>query len=165
MSDHHQEPKDLYYHDLFQYDDHGQLNVGMLSNMNNPKVSGSSLPAYNNLLQGFDGPSYMNTSFTEYNSLATAFGLSSSTSDHEVFSSIDHEGSSHQKPVDNLGYLGGGGNGSSDGEILVTPNSSVSSSSAEAGIEEDSGNKGKKDRQKPKGSLEDGADLHSPKKP
>ncbi|XP_062016626.1 WRKY transcription factor 71-like [Rosa rugosa] len=162
MSDHHHEPKDLYYHDLFQYD-HGQLNGGMI--MNNPKVSGSSSPAYNNLLQGFDVPSYMNTSFTEYNSLATAFGLSSSPSDHEVFSSID-EGS-HQKPVDNLGYLGGGGGHvSSDGEVHVTPNSSVSSSSAEAGAEEDSGNKSKKDRQQPqpKGSSEEGGDVHSPKK-
>ncbi|KAM5587757.1 WRKY transcription factor 71 [Rosa sericea] len=161
MSDHHHEPKDLYYHDLFQYDDHGQLNGGMI--MNNPKVSGSSSPAYNNLLQGFDVPSYMNTSFTEYNSLATAFGLSSSPSDHEVFSSID-EGN-HQKPVDNIGYLGGGGGHvSSDGEVHVTPNSSVSSSSAEAGAEEDSGNKSKKDRQQPKGSSEEGGDVHSPKK-
>ncbi|XP_004293668.1 PREDICTED: probable WRKY transcription factor 71 [Fragaria vesca subsp. vesca] len=166
MSDHHHEPKDLYYHDLFQYDDHGQLNGGMI--MNSPKVSGSSSPAYNNInpLQGFDVPSYLNTSFTEYSSLATAFGLSSSTSDHEVFSSID-EGN-HQKPADNnLGYLRGGGGGhvSSDGEVLMTPNSSVSSSSGEAGAEEgDSGNKNKKDRQKPKGSSEEGGDVHSPKK-
>ncbi|XP_050368792.1 WRKY transcription factor 71-like [Argentina anserina] len=164
MSDHHHEPKDLYYHDLFQYDDQGQLNGGMI--MNNAKVSGSSIssPAYNNLLQGFDVSSYMNAGYTEYNSLATAFGLSSSTSDHDVFSSID-EGN-HQKPADNPGYLGGGGGGhaSSDGEVLVTPNSSVSSSSGESGAEENSGIKNKKDRQIPKGSSEEGGDVHSPKK-
>ncbi|XP_028232423.1 WRKY transcription factor 28-like isoform X2 [Glycine soja] len=91
--------------------------------------------------QAFD-PSYM--SLTEclqggmdYNSLATSFGLSPSSS--EVFSSVD----GNQKPAVEGGDGGGGGGGS---ETLATLNSSVSSSSSEAGAEEDSG-KSKKERQ------------------
>lgn len=143
MSDH--EHKDLYYHDLFQYEDHEHLNGGMISINHNQN------------LQGIEVPSYMNnTSFAEclkgpmdYNTLATAFGLASSTSDEVIFSSAN-EGD--QKPAEHIGYSGGGGGG----ETPLTPNSSVSSSSAEAGAEEDSG-KSKKDRQ-PKGSSEDGGD-------
>ncbi|KAM1008289.1 hypothetical protein ACFX13_004820 [Malus domestica] len=138
MSD--QEPKDLYYHDLFQYEDH---DGGMVSINNQPN------------LQGFDvNPSYMNLTeclkgSMDYNSLATAFGLSSSTSE-ALFSSIEGD----QKPANHLGYSGGGGGG--DVETPLTPNSSMSSSSAEAGADEDCG-KNKKDRQ-PKGSSEDGGD-------
>ncbi|CAL9015794.1 unnamed protein product [Prunus brigantina] len=148
MSDH--EHKDLYYHDLFQYEDHEHLNGGMISINHNQN------------LQGIEVPSYMNnTSFAEclkgpmdYNTLATAFGLASSTSDEVIFSSAN-EGD--QKPAEHIRYSGGGGDGDGGGgETPLTPNSSVSSSSAEAGAEEDSG-KSKKDRQ-PKGSSEDGGD-------
>lgn len=100
-----------------------------------PLPSGSS--AYET--QPFDPSSYM--SFTEclqgdmnYNSLATSFGLSPSSS--EVFSSVE----GNQKPAEG-GDVGGGG-----GETLATLNSSISSSSSEAGAEEDSG-KSKKDNQ------------------
>lgn len=90
--------------------------------------------------QAFD-PSYM--SFTEclqggmdYNSLATSFGLSPSSS--EVFSSVE----GNQKPAE-AGDVGGGGTGGGS-ETLVTLNSSISSSSSDAGAEEDSG-KSKRD--------------------
>ncbi|KAM1154075.1 hypothetical protein ACFX13_037280 [Malus domestica] len=145
MSDH--EPKDLYYHDLFQYEAHEHLNGGMVS-----------INDHQNL-QGFDvNPSYMN--FTEcskgsvdYNSLATAFGLSSSTSE-ALFSSVE----GNKNAVDHLGGGGGGG-----GETPLTPNSSVSSSSAEADADKDCG-KNKKDRQ-PKGSSEDGDSSKKVSKP
>ncbi|KAK7834728.1 WRKY transcription factor 28 [Quercus suber] len=139
MSD---EPRDLYYHDLFQDNQHLASGTGMY-NQKPPTIAGSS--AYNS--QGFD-PSYM--SFTEclqgpmdYNSLASAFGLSPSSS--EVFSSVE----GNPKPID-VGDLGGGGGN----ENLVTQNSSISSSSTEAGVEEDS-DKSKKDGQ-PKESEDGG---------
>ncbi|GMY37859.1 probable WRKY transcription factor 28 [Fagus crenata] len=131
MSD---EPRDLYYHDLFQGNQHLASGAGMY-NQKPPTIAGSS--GYNS--QGFD-PSYV--SFTEclqgpmdYNSLASAFGLSPSSS--EVFSSVE----GNPKPME-VGELGGG----TGSDILVTQNSSISSSSTEAGAEEDSG-KSKKDRQ------------------
>lgn len=138
MSD---EPKDhVYYHDLFQDIQKPPSNI-----------SGSS--AYNS--QGFDPSSYI--SFTEslqapmdYNSLASAFGLSPSSS--EVFSSI--ENNPNYKPTEVADLSGGGGGGGSDIPVS-TPNSSISSSSTEIGAEEDSG-KSKKDRL-PK-ELEDGGE-------
>jgi hypothetical protein len=143
MSD---EPKDhVYYHDLFQ-DNQQAYNQKPASN-----IAGSS--AYNS--EGFDHPSYI--SFTEslqapmdYNSLASAFGLSPPSS--EVFSSIESNPIYKPTEVGDLGGSGGGGGGS---DIPVTPNSSISSSSTEIGGEEDSG-KSKKDRL-PK-ELEDGGE-------
>lgn len=130
MSD---EPKDLYYHDLFHDNQHLAQKP--------PFIAGSS--GYSS--QGFD-PSYISLTESlrgpmDYNSLASAFGLSPSSS--EVFSSIE----SNPKPVE-AGDLGGGS------DNLVTPNSSISSSSTEIGAEEDSG-KSKKDRQ-PKESEDGG---------
>lgn len=143
MSD---EPRDLYYHDLFQDNQHLASGTGMY-NQKPPTIAGSS--AYNS--QGFD-PSYL--SFTEclqgpmdYNSLASAFGLSPSSS--EVFSSVE----GNPKPID-VGDLGGGGGGGGGSDNLVTQNSSISSSSTEAGVEEDS-DKSKKDGQ-PKESEDGG---------
>lgn len=172
MSDHEPLYKDLYYgHDqLFQVDQEYLTSSSKLSTSN---MSSSSSTPYN--LQGFDviPTSYM--SFTEclqgssmdYNSLitSTAFGLSPSSS--EVFSSI--EVNDHQKPLDHHHHhhhhpsLGDhlGSNSSSD-QNPVTPrdhSNSISSSSTEAGAEEDS--PGKKDG-KPKEPLEDGED--DPKK-
>ncbi|KAK7363269.1 hypothetical protein VNO77_05405 [Canavalia gladiata] len=130
------EPKELYYQDLVQ--DHN--NQGSGSNMYEKQFSSSLIPEAGSTVydsQAFD-PSYM--SFTEclqggmdYNSLATSFGLSPSSS--EVFSSVE----GNQKTIEG-GDVGGGS------ETLATLNSSVSSSSSEAGAEEDSG-KSKKERQ------------------
>ncbi|XP_061341231.1 WRKY transcription factor 28-like [Gastrolobium bilobum] len=138
MSDEH---KKLYYQDLVL--DHNQQAVGgstMYCEKHFSSFPGGSLSAYDS--QSFD-PSCM--SFTEclqggmdYNSLATSFGLSPSSS--EVFSSIE----GNQKPALETGDVGGGGGGGS--ETLATLNSSISSSSSEAGAEEDSG-KSKKDSQ------------------
>ncbi|KAK7399764.1 hypothetical protein VNO78_10953 [Psophocarpus tetragonolobus] len=131
------EPKELYYQDLV-LDHNNQQGTGGSSTMYEKHFSSSLIPsgstAYDS--QAFD-PSYM--SFTEclqggmdYNSLATSFGLSPSSS--EVFSSVE----GNQKPPE--GDVAGGS------ETLATLNSSISSSSSEAGAEEDSG-KSKKDRQ------------------
>lgn len=135
MSDEHRDHH-VYYHDLFHDNQKPASN----------NIAGSS--AYN--LQGFDPSSYI--SFTEslqapmdYNSLASAFGLSPPSS--EVFSSI--ESNPNYKPttaeVGDLGGGGGGGGCGSDIPVVSTPNSSISSSSTEIGAEEDSG-KSKKDR-------------------
>jgi hypothetical protein len=149
MSDEHRDHH-VYYHDLFHDNQKPASNI----------ISGSS--AYN--LQGFDPSSYI--SFTEslqapmdYNSLASAFGLSPSSS--EVFSSI--ESNPNYKPTTvEVGDLGGGGGGDgggggggSDIPVVSTPNSSISSSSTEIGAEEDSG-KSKKDRQSKE--VEDGGE-------
>ena len=148
MSDEHRDHH-VYYHDLFHDNQKPASNI----------ISGSS--AYN--LQGFDPSSYI--SFTEslqapmdYNSLASAFGLSPSSS--EVFSSI--ESNPNYKPTTvEVGDLGGGGGdggsggGGSDIPVVSTPNSSISSSSTEIGAEEDSG-KSKKDR--PSKEVEDGGE-------
>lgn len=143
------EPKELYYQDLVL--DHNIINnqhqgteAGSNTTMYEKHFSSTLIPsvsaAYDSS-QAFD-PSYM--SLTEclqggmdYNSLATSFGLSPSSS--EVFSSVD----GNQKPAVEGGDGGGGGGGS---ETLATLNSSISSSSSEAGAEEDSG-KSKKERQ------------------
>ncbi|RDX92617.1 putative WRKY transcription factor 28, partial [Mucuna pruriens] len=133
------EPKELYYQDLVL--EHNQQGTEGSNTMYEKHFSSSLIPAgsaaYDS--QAFDS-SYM--SFTEclqgamdYNSLATSFGLSPSSS--EVFSSVE----GNQKPVEG-GDVGGGGGS----ETLATLNSSISSSSSEAGAEEDSG-KSKKDRQ------------------
>lgn len=144
MSD---ELKDLYCHDPFQ-DDQDPNGTACMQNQKLPPISGSS--AFN--LQGFD-PSYM--SFTEclqggtamdYNSFASAFGLSPSSS--EVYSSVE----GNQKQLDLGDQLGGS---ISHENQVTTPNSSVSYSSTEAGAEEDS-EKGKKDEQQ--NGSEDGGD-------
>ncbi|KAA8514980.1 hypothetical protein F0562_018233 [Nyssa sinensis] len=133
-----EEPRDLYYHNPFHDDRHG---IG--SNSFSFSVADSST----HHLQGFDPSSYR--SFTEclhgstdYNTLARAFGLSTSSS--EAFSTLKDE----QKPVVDARDLVGGS------ETPVTPNSSISSSSTEAGGDEDS-SKSKKDQQ-PKGSEDGG---------
>jgi hypothetical protein len=148
MSDEHRDHH-VYYHDLFHDNQKPASNI----------ISGSS--AYN--LQGFDPSSYI--SFTEslqapmdYNSLASAFGLSPSSS--EVFSSIESKPNYKPTTVE-VGDLGGGGGdgggggGGSDIPVVSTPNSSISSSSTEIGAEEDSG-KSKKDRQSKE--VEDGGE-------
>ncbi|KAG4999614.1 hypothetical protein AAZX31_08G079900 [Glycine max] len=146
------EPKELYYQDLVL--DHNIINnqhqgteAGSNTTMYEKHFSSTLIPsvsaAYDSS-QAFD-PSYM--SFTDclqgsmdYNSLATSFGLSPSSS--EVFSSVE----GNQKPAEGGGDGGGGGGGSGGSETLATLNSSISSSSSEAGAEEDSG-KSKKERQ------------------
>ncbi|KAE9610655.1 hypothetical protein Lal_00029670 [Lupinus albus] len=134
MSD---EPKQLFYQDLVL--NYNQQATGE-SNMFSEKHFSTS--AYDSS-QTFD-PSYM--SFTEclqgsmnYNSLASSFSLSPSSS--KVFSSIE----ANQKGSELGDIVGGGGGGGGGGsETLATLNSSISSSSTEAGAEEDSG-KSKKD--------------------
>ncbi|KDP37931.1 hypothetical protein JCGZ_04574 [Jatropha curcas] len=136
MSDEH---RDLYYHAPY-HEDHCDKPSSII---------GSSSTSY-----GFDP--YM--SFTEclqhgsmdYNSLAKAFGMSPSSS--EVFSSVEGN-NNNLKPVEIGGDFGGGGNNNTSTENPVTPNSSVSFSSSEAGGEEDSG-KIKKEISPPKGSEE-----------
>ena len=94
--------------------------------------------------QALDPSSYM--SFTEclqgtmdYNSLATSFGLSPTSSG--VFSSAEGD----RKPVE-AGDLGSGGGCGGGSETLgTTQNSSISSSSSEAGAEEEDSGKSKKD--------------------
>ncbi|EEF42706.1 WRKY transcription factor 28 [Ricinus communis] len=132
MSDDHS--RDLYYHAPF-HEDH-QFILGSSTNY------GSS--------QGLDPSSFL--SFTEclhgsmdYNSLSKAFGMSPSSS--EVISSME----GNPKPLE-IGDLGSGGGNS---ENPVTPNSSASFSSSEAGGEEDSGKTATKKGNQPKGS-EDG---------
>ncbi|XP_054803124.1 WRKY transcription factor 28-like [Prosopis cineraria] len=131
--------KELYYRDLFLGHHNQQASSGSamfceknLSSFHIPGPSSSS---------GFDDDSpYM--SFTEclqggldYNSLASSFGLSPSSS--EVFSS-------DQKPAaDAPGDLGGGG---SETPVTTTQNSSISnSSSSEGAAEEEDSGKSKKD--------------------
>jgi len=138
------QPKELYYQDLVLDHNNHQATpaAGGGSDMYQKHFSSSLIPPASTPYdsQPFD-PSYM--SFTEclqggmdYNSLATSFGLSPSSS--EVFSSVE----GNHKPAE-----GGDGGGASGGsETLATLNSSISSSSSEAGAEEDSG-KSKKDRQ------------------
>lgn len=136
------EPGNLYFRSLFHDNQHGDITGTSVP----VSVAGSS-PDYSP--QQFD-PSQMSYTdclhgFMDYNSLEKAFGMSPSSS--EVFSSIE----GNQKQVISPGELCGG----SENNMGTTPNSSISSSSTEAGAEEDSG-KSKKDLQ-PKGS-EDGGD-------
>lgn len=139
MSD---EPKDLYYHYLFQDNQHLESGTSSYN---------EKMPPYNNYSQGSnDFSNYMsfNDQFLQrpvvYNSMASAFGLPASSS--QVFASVE----SNLKPME-VGDLGGG----SGTNVLVTANSSMSSSSTEAGAKEYS-DKSSKDRQ-PK-ELEDGGD-------
>ena len=138
MSDH--EFRDVYYHATFQ-NDH-QQSVGETDMY---RVSSTSA----------DHPSYMSftdclhSTSTDYGSLEKAFGLSPSSS--EVFSSVE---GCNQTTKQQVGAGDLGGNNTS--EVMTTPNSSISSSSTEAGCEEDS-DKSKKDGQ-PKGSSEDGGE-------
>ncbi|MED6192872.1 WRKY Transcription Factor [Stylosanthes scabra] len=146
MSD---EAKQLLYQDLIV--DHHQ-NISSSSSGG----GGGRLLLSNNMFceKQFDPSSYM--SFTEclqggmdYNSLATSFGLSPSSS--EVFSSI--EGNSNQKPEGVLGSGSGGGGGGSE-TLGTTLNSSISSSSSEGGGEEDSGKSNKDSQVKEEASGE-----------
>ena len=135
MSDH--EFRDFYYETSTFHNDH-QQSVGETDMY---RVSSSSVD-----------PSYM--SFTDclhstsmdYGSLEKAFGLSPSSS--EVFSSVEGCNPTTKQQV------GAGDLGGNTSEVMTTPNSSISSSSSEAGCEEDS-DKSKKDRQ-PKGSEDGG---------
>ncbi|XP_031284537.1 WRKY transcription factor 71-like [Pistacia vera] len=135
------ESRDLYYRSLFPDDQHNMsANAGMYHDQKPSIAAGSSV--YTTSSREFDAG---NLNFADclnglvdYNSLEKAFGMSPSSS--EVFSSVE----GNQKLV-----------GPEDlGENLATPNSSISSSSTEAGAEEDSG-KSKKDAQ-PKGSDDGG---------
>nr|WRI02164.1 WRKY transcription factor 71 [Paeonia ostii] len=137
MSD---EPRELYYHD-------NQHGIGptdfSFSNYNSFLDDYSNVPSFaSSSPHNLNDPLYM--SLTEclhgsmdYDLLSKAFGLSPSSS--EVFSS-----SNYHKQV----HVGG--------EIPASPNFSVSSSSSEAGVEEDS-NKNKNDKH-PKES-EDGGEV------
>ncbi|XP_022715624.1 probable WRKY transcription factor 28 [Durio zibethinus] len=135
MSDH--EFRDFYYHASAFHNDH-QRSVGETDMY---RVSSSPVD-----------PSYM--SFTDclhstsmdYGSLEKAFGLSPSSS--EVFSSVEGCNQTTEQQV----VVGDLGNNTS--EVMTNPNSSISSSSSEAGCEEDS-DKSKKDRQ-PKASEDGG---------
>ncbi|MBA0595080.1 WRKY transcription factor 71 [Gossypium raimondii] len=140
MSDH--GFRDFCYHGgAFNNIDHDQQSYGGETD-HMYRVSSSSID-----------PSYM--SFTDclhstsmdYGSLEKAFGLSPTSS--EVFSSV--EGGNRTMMKQHVGADELGGN---TGEVTATLNSYVSSSSSEAGCEEDS-DKSKKDGQ-PKGSDDGG---------
>lgn len=142
MSD---EQRNIYYHDPFHDDRHGVTGNSTGFPFSAPMNDSRAVPSLHSL-RGLD-PSY--TSFTDclngsldYDSLTKAFGLSPSSS--EAFSPVE----GNHKPAANLGDLGG------SGEITGSPNSSISSSSTEAGPDGDSG-KSKKDRQA-KGSEDGG---------
>lgn len=116
------ESRDFYYRSLFHDDQHDISATGGMYNDRKPSIAGSSLHTTS---QGFDAGT-VNFSdclngLVDYNSLEKAFGMSPSSS--EVFSSVE----GNQKLV------------SPEGENLATANSSISSSSTEAGAEEDSG--------------------------
>ncbi|KAK4271804.1 hypothetical protein QN277_020439 [Acacia crassicarpa] len=146
--------KELYYQDLY-LGHSNQQSTGGSAMFCEKSFSPFNIPGPSASSSGFDDPPYM--SFTEclqggldYNSLATSFGLSPSSS--EVFSSVEGNNNNYQKPSsEGHGDLGGGGS-----ETPVTQNSSISnSSSSEAGAEEeqDSG-KSKKDSDEVKASEE-----------
>ncbi|KAF8391123.1 hypothetical protein HHK36_023424 [Tetracentron sinense] len=157
MSD---EVRDLYHHGSFHDDRRSIADTSFPFFNDHPSMNyhtghGVGDSSVHNL-HGFD-PAYM--SFTEclhgsmdYSTLERSFNLSCSSS--EVICSVDGGGKT-----------GGVGESSGTGDIPVTPNTSISSSSTEACAEEDSG-KSKKDRQ-PKGS-EDGVEsskkVKKPKK-
>ncbi|XP_028764713.1 WRKY transcription factor 28-like [Neltuma alba] len=133
--------KDLYYRDLY-LGHNNQQSTGGSAMFCEKNLSCFNIPVSSS--SGFDDPPYM--TFTEclqggldYNSLATSFGLSPSSS--EVFSSVEGSNIINQKPSSEApGDLGGGS------ETPVTQNSSVSnSSSSEAGAEEEDSGKSKKD--------------------
>ncbi|KAF8408960.1 hypothetical protein HHK36_005030 [Tetracentron sinense] len=157
MSD---ETRDLYHHDPFHNHSHGVGETSFPFSSDHPSMYGPMAPRITessaNNLHGFD-PAYM--SFTDclhssidYSTLSRNFDLSYSSS--KVFCSVDGGQNT-----------GGVGESVGTGDTRVTPNPSVSSSSTEAGGEEDSG-KNKKDRQ-PKDSedgLESSKKLSKPKK-
>ncbi|XAR72433.1 hypothetical protein NMG60_11019062 [Bertholletia excelsa] len=134
MSD---EPGDFCYHDPFHDDRYGSGSTGFSfsssANSSYYYPRPSSAPNSSSLeLQGFDPP-YM--SFTEYlhgsadyNTLSRVFDSSPPPS--EGFSAVKD----HQNPVADAG-----------GDNPATPNSSISSSSTEAGADDDS-HRAKKDR-------------------
>ncbi|TXG47823.1 hypothetical protein EZV62_027117 [Acer yangbiense] len=139
------EPRDLYYRSQFYDDDHHHQQHG----------TGSSAASQDHQ---FDPPQMgtfidcLNGGFMDYNSLEKAFGMSPATSS-EVFSSIE----GNQKVIIGEGDLHLGSD-----QNMVTQNSSISSSSTEAGAEEDSCKSTKKDGQL-KGS-DDGGDGENSKK-
>ncbi|OWM72704.1 WRKY transcription factor 28-like [Punica granatum] len=106
------EPRDLYNN----YDDPFQVNYqyGNFGSEPSPYLS------FTDCLRGS----------TDYNSLARAFGISPSSS--EVVSPVD----GNPRPVFDAGEIRGPGSESNNNP--ATPNSSISSSSTEAGAEEDS---------------------------
>lgn len=134
------ESRDLYYRSLFHDDQHNISATAGMYHDHKPSIAAGSSDYTTS--QEFDA-GHLNfadclNGLVDYNSLEKAFGMSPSSS--EVFSSVE----GNQKLV-----------GPEDlGENLPTPNSSISSSSTEAGAEEDSG-KSKKDAQ-PKGSDDGG---------
>ncbi|XP_059664855.1 WRKY transcription factor 71-like [Cornus florida] len=156
-----EEPRDLYYHYLFHDDRNGNcetdfsLSGNTSSYMYTHKASSIADSSAHNL--GFEPSSYMSPSdqclqgSTDYNTLARAFGLSPSSSS---FSTLRDE---QKAPVVEAGDLVGGN------ETPVTPNSSVSYSSTEAGGDEDS-SKNKKEQQ-PKGSEDGGESSKTVNKP
>ncbi|KAE8688674.1 putative WRKY transcription factor 71 [Hibiscus syriacus] len=132
--------RDLYYHASAFKNDHDQQSFGDETD-SIYRVSSSSVEP--SIMSFTD---CLHTTSMDYGSLEMAFGLSPSSS--EVFSSV--EGSNRTtKQLVGAEDLGGGA-----AEVMGTPNSSISSSSSEAGCEEDSG-KSKKVVQ-PKGSEDGG---------
>ncbi|CAK9139265.1 unnamed protein product [Ilex paraguariensis] len=134
------ELKNFYYHDHFHEDQ--QSNITTSFPFSTADSSAGQDP------QGFD-PFYKSFNeylhgSTDYNTLTTAFGLSPSSS--EAFSVVKEE----KKTPEGTGDLVGGS------ETPVTPNSSISSSSTEAGADEDS-NKSNKEKQM-KGTSDDGGE-------
>ncbi|XP_027088028.1 WRKY transcription factor 28-like [Coffea eugenioides] len=151
--------RDLYYHQPYQDDRHGSIN--MSANFPFPHhMASSSLTDNSSVLNSSHmlDPAYM--SFTDcllqgssdQGTFARAFGLSPSSS--EAFSLVKDE----QKPV--VIEVAGDHQACASHETPVTPNSSISSSSTEAVGDEDS-NKGKKDKQLKETQEEDAL---SPKK-
>ncbi|KAE8700778.1 putative WRKY transcription factor 28 [Hibiscus syriacus] len=132
--------RNLYYHASSFKNDHDQQSFGDETD-SIYRVSSSSVDPS---VMSF--PDCLHTTSMDYGSLEMAFGLSPSSS--EVFNSV--QGSNRAtKQLVGAEDLGGG-----TGEVTGTLNSSISSSSSEAGCEEDSG-KSKKDVQS-KGSEDGG---------
>ncbi|KAK8692519.1 hypothetical protein V6N13_075978 [Hibiscus sabdariffa] len=138
MSDH--GFRDFYYHGSAFNNDQDQQSFGGETD-SIYRVSPSSVdPPYMSFSD------CLHTTSMDYGSLEKAFGLSPSSS--EVFSSLE---ASNRTTRQQVGKEDLGGN---TADVIGTPNSSISSSSSEAGCEEDS-DKSKKDGQ-PKGSEDGG---------
>ncbi|KAK6932245.1 WRKY domain [Dillenia turbinata] len=130
------EPKDLYNHDPFQYDRYGLGTTSFSFSSNTSSIDEHKSPLVvdpsSQTLHGLSPP-YM--SFTEclhgsveYNTLATAFGLSPSSS--EVFSSLEGDNKTLETTRGHVPIIG------TTTEVPVSTNSSESSFSTEAGNEE-----------------------------
>nr|WGV38244.1 WRKY [Loropetalum chinense var. rubrum] len=144
----------LYYPDLFHenhqsflFSNDNNINISTIYNdQEHPPSSIVATSSLHNLQSQLDPSSYMSLTdclhgSMDYNSLARVFGLSPTSS--EVFSSVEGNQKPKPKPKPTEHVTNSGGSG----EITASRNSSVSSSSAEVGAEEDSG-KSRKEKHK-----------------